>query len=112
MEINDLLKRWSELQPDRCQLRNERFTFLLSGGWRLFYGTPDSRAILLMAVWEAVNATPELPARLENDGQNLCYATLMQAETLARFSATNSDPAVALLSAYVKWLEFDKAGES
>lgn len=111
MQIDDLLKSWSELQPDHCRYRNERFTFLLSGGWRLFYGTPDSKAILLMAVLEAINSNPELRTRLENDGRNLCYATLMQAATLAQFSATNSDPTVALLSVYIEWLKFDKAGD-
>ncbi len=87
----ELLKRWAQLEPMQCKVKRDREEKITS--------------IVLGAVISAITAHPTLRYSLQNatDGT---YASLRYIEDQSiAIECRNNEPAIALLTAYLKWLE-------
>lgn len=111
----DFLKRWAELEPERCRTRLaightvriaelEIFIYPHEKGPRV---KTLNRSHILTAVLEAIT-THNLRLKLENDSQGQWHSLLMFTELQAAFLGSNPDPGLAILEAYLDWLEFGR----
>lgn len=127
--LQDLLKRWAEREPNRCRALSmigsfavrisglEHDIFFPAGSQRI---RDDSNALVLKAALEAIHSLADvLRLQLENDGKlwhaSLVDLTLTPLEgnlpIVPRFLTAEAEQELAVIGAYVLWLEF-KAGEA
>lgn len=118
-ELLDLLKRWSALEPDRCKLdehADDQNCYALNiknsrdGEKNLAFVylelDIDNRdwAIIQQAVQRAI-VSRSLLFRLENDTNGRYYALIVHPTTQSHSPGKDAEPAIALLRAYLTWLE-------
>lgn len=106
--ISDLLSKWARLEPDRCAFDREAEAFEISiadGSFQMLYPhshNPLKLTWLMGCVLEAI-AHHKALYKLENDTAGRHYALVRGCD---RFRVADDDnPAIALLAAYVAWLE-------
>lgn len=108
--MRELLERWAELEPERCQLAgNFACVVLIQHVWRRVRydaNIVDDRPRVLWAVIEAATARDWYFDISYLPGPKQFHADVVL--TLHRGKTT--DPAEALLSAYIKALEAVKPG--
>lgn len=118
--MNELLKRWTELEPKRCQqaigldshpIDGSFLVYDSSGeGYWVEPGTGEEAVLLidlamLQALLQQAIAHHKLLFRLENTVQGTHYATVLHLETGRMGQGNDAEAAIALLKAYVAWLE-------
>ena len=111
MTLLELLQKWSELEPDRCTvgvIDDCVQVFLGKNGWRIFHlNEVLSEAVVQVAVQEAI-LSHGLPFRLENYGSGY-VALLLHPDTFdVQYQANYAKAAIALLEAYLQWLEHER----
>ena len=111
-EAIELLKRWAELEPERCEQGNgSNFSFLgpdddyLSSADMTDPGLLDFNfGIIQRQVQKAIVAR-KLLYRLESTREGHHHATLLDLDTGCHAIGDDAEAALALLQAYVQWLE-------
>lgn len=102
--MRELLERWAELEPQRCQLADNRnCVVLINHVWRRVrydMAMPDDRPRVLWAVIEAIK-----PRDLYFELAYYPPLKTHQAKVGNFNSAATDDPAEAALSAYIQALE-------
>lgn len=88
-DISKLLQVWSVCQPTEAEIKVD--------GWPL-------EAQVLSTLVIAISARPELRMRLENAAGSW-HGSVVQIVPGVLYSGSGDSAAVALLSAYLKWLE-------
>jgi hypothetical protein len=115
--IHELLKQWAELESDRCRFQGDECQVLWRDEqtelWTAIHHLTLSadRFHALGLVQDAVQKTivaQNLRYHLEND-KDRHYASLMAADGSGYCRAEDEEPAIALLQAYVQWLEKEVA---
>jgi hypothetical protein len=120
MTLQELLARWAELEPSRCQKLEGNEIFHIAAGddhpaWSVFLEEMGwfDYAVLQRSVQDAIvgcggcyvieNAAPP---------DKRVYARIANPKTGNYASASDEEPAIALLQAYVNWLEQSKEVKS
>lgn len=111
--LADLLKHWAKLEPDRCKMLGEDFRLFYNG---VKYGaivfteleipssySCSSLASIQSCVQEAIVARNGR-YHLENDEAGH-HASLMSADGSNYCRSQDKEPAIAILKAYIAWLE-------
>lgn len=109
--IRDLLKRWSELEPERCEFHEGSAELLdgLPNPWIINFSAIAvefrryDQIALLNAVMTAIDDR-NLRLKLENDG-NGYFATVREVDQAHPKMSHDPIATVALLKAYLAWLE-------
>lgn len=104
--IQDLLQKWSDLEPSRCNRNSVAYWIKVKpSGYSLPLQNMTSIdwAMLQSAVFEAI-VDRNLRSRLENNGAG--WFAVVRAVDQAHLTIQHDvEPAIALLKAYVRWLE-------
>jgi hypothetical protein len=112
--LKELLGKWAELEWDRCQ-RDSEGMFSLRGGRKtcghcLNHQDPRWHDFGdLQRDVQAAIAAHHLRCKLENYSEGWS-ASLLSADQTQRFEGVDTEPAIALLSVYVQWLETKAIG--
>lgn len=112
------LKRLAELDPTRCRPRaSTGYGLQINSLEHDVYPTTSKRitdnshAIVLLSLLEAINtAEAELRIKIENDGRQW-HVVLYPTDLQCHFNGSNAEPVLAVLEAYLEWLEFDRTGD-
>ena len=112
----ELLKRWSELESNRCYIDTGHNWRLLAANPTCGWGMPLAESelweqdfsVLLGAILNAIAAHPTLRYSLQNS-ESGTHSSLRDIDDSAiAFDSMDGEPAIALLTVYLQWLESRK----
>lgn len=105
--MRELLKRWAQLQPSRCNMRTETLgpALVTLGGYGHYYwGEPASAAVVLAATIEAITARSWMWSLGTVTSRPSIWGFVNPDGTRSHEGAA-ATPAEALLAAYLSALE-------